>query len=131
MCTRAGAGAGARPRTRSRRDETAAMGSSWTGAPRLAGARVPGAYSPAMSPLLPLLFVLFAAQDPQNTPPQAPAKPPATRTEDIEAAARVIGLELSESELKMMPRTLDDQRAGYAAVRAVPLLNSDPLCFAF
>ena len=72
--------------------------------------------------LLPLL-ALALIQDPQT--------PPATKTEDIQAAARVIGLELSDSELGMMPRTLDEQRAGYAALRAVPLANADSLCFAF
>ncbi|MBK7642335.1 MAG: amidase [Planctomycetes bacterium] len=61
---------------------------------------------------------------------QAPP-PPVTSVEDIQAAARVIGLELSDTELGLMARTLDDQRAGYATLRNVPLENSDPLCFAF
>jgi Asp-tRNA(Asn)/Glu-tRNA(Gln) amidotransferase A subunit family amidase len=81
--------------------------------------------------MLPLLLALTLLQDPQTPPAQEAPKPPATKIEDIQAAARVLGLELSESELKLMPRTLDDQRAGYEAVRAVPLLNSDPLAFAF
>ena len=75
-------------------------------------------------PLFALLALAFT-QDPQ--PPQ----PPETRPEDIRAAARVIGLELSDSELVLMPRTLDEQRSGFAAVRAVPLANSDAPCFAF
>jgi len=62
---------------------------------------------------------------------QEPQKPPVTRIEDIQALGRVLGIEFSESELKLMPRTLDDQREGYAAVRGVPLANGDALAFAF
>src|SRR5262245_15804224 len=75
--------------------------------------------------MLPLLLAVVFLQDPQ-TPPA-----PSTKVEDIQAVARVLGLELSDTELKLMPRTLDEQRAGYAAVREVPLANSDSLCFAF
>jgi len=84
--------------------------------------------------MLPLLLALALFQDPTPaaTPPAKEApKPPVTKIEDIQAAARVLGLELSDSELAMMPRTLDEQREGYAAVRAVPLLNSDSLSFTF
>jgi Asp-tRNA(Asn)/Glu-tRNA(Gln) amidotransferase A subunit family amidase len=81
--------------------------------------------------MLPLLLALVLIQDPQTPPAQETPKSPVTKTDDIRAAARVLGIELSDSELALMPRTLDEQRAGYEAVRGVALLNSDPLCFAF
>ncbi len=71
------------------------------------------------------------ASAPATTPAQEPPKPPTTTIEDIQAAARVLGIEFSASELKLMPRKIDEQRAGYEALRAVPLANSDPLAFAF
>ncbi len=76
--------------------------------------------------MLPLLLALVVLQEPQPAP-----KPPETSSEDIRAAARVIGLELTDSEIALMPRTLDGQREGYAAVREVPLANADALSFAF
>ena len=81
--------------------------------------------------MLPLLLALVLIQDPQTPPAAEAPKPPATKIEDVQAAARVLGIDLTDSELKLMPRTLDDQRDGFAAVRAVPLANSDSLCFAF
>src|SRR5690349_7051137 len=84
--------------------------------------------------MLSLILVLSLLQDPATTP-SAPAqeqrKPPVTRSEDVQALARVLGIEFSESELKLMLHTLDDQREGYAALRGVPLANADALSFAF
>ena len=71
------------------------------------------------------------APTPATTPAQQPQKPAVTQLEDIRAAARVIGLELTDAELALMPRTLDEQRDGFAAVRGVPLANGDALPFAF
>ena len=75
--------------------------------------------------MLPLLLAFVLIQDPK-TPPAS-----ATSVEDVRAAARVIGLELGDSELALMGRTLDGQRESYAACREVPLANGDALAFAF
>jgi Asp-tRNA(Asn)/Glu-tRNA(Gln) amidotransferase A subunit family amidase len=84
-----------------------------------------------MIPLTLTLALLQNPAPPAAPPAREPPKPPITKVEDIEATGRVLGIEFSESELKLMPRSLDEQRAGYEAVRAVPLLNSDSLSFSF
>ena len=71
-----------------------------------------------------LLVTLSLFQDPAPTAP-------APRIDDLRATARVLGLELTDAELTLMGKNIDEQRVGYAEVRKVPLTNADALAFTF
>ena len=83
---------------------------------------------PCRAKLAPMLALLLAALPLLQEPSPTPAS---QAIDDLRATARVLGLELTDAELKLMTRTVAEQRDGYAEVRKVPLTNADALAFTF
>jgi Asp-tRNA(Asn)/Glu-tRNA(Gln) amidotransferase A subunit family amidase len=78
-----------------------------------------------------LVVALVAAMSLQEQKPKEPEPPPPFGADEVRAAAKVVGLPLTDSELELMlPGVIDNLRA-FERMRARPLDNSVPMALVF